>query len=130
MVHPSLTVVPPTAALLERRLLSLNWLVRNLQHPSWMVAKSCTTRKMVETLYINSGINHLSTGAGFCNHPRYDSCPVGSVSTTHIDPYTFCVSHIVTHSMYTCIAEHVYSCIHTSLYFVTTYAVCQLKFFF
>ena len=33
----------------------------------WMVAKSCTTKRMVETRWnpINSGINHLSTGAGF-----------------------------------------------------------------
>ena len=37
----------------------------------WMVAKSCATldgRKLV-----NNGVNHLSTGAGFRNHPQYVS---------------------------------------------------------
>jgi hypothetical protein len=39
----------------------------------WMVAKSCARKRMVETCWNpkNSGINHLSTGAGFRNHPQY-----------------------------------------------------------
>jgi hypothetical protein len=38
-----------------------------------MVAKSCTTERMVETPKISkkNGINNLSTGAGFRNHPQY-----------------------------------------------------------
>ena len=39
----------------------------------WMVAKSCLTKRMVE-ICLNprdNGSNHISTGAGFRNHPPY-----------------------------------------------------------
>jgi hypothetical protein len=42
----------------------------------WMVAKSCTTKRMVFATLIYSETNmfnkpSISTGAGFCNHPQY-----------------------------------------------------------
>ena len=41
----------------------------------WMVAKSWTTKRMVETCWNpwNNGNTHLSTGSGFCTHPQYNA---------------------------------------------------------
>ena len=40
----------------------------------WMVAKAWTTKRIVETYWNpSSGKKHLSTGAGFRNHPRHVS---------------------------------------------------------
>ena len=48
--------------------------LRFLEVIQWMVAKSCTTKRMVETWnHRTNGINRinpLSTGAGFRNHPQ------------------------------------------------------------
>ena len=37
----------------------------------WMVANSCTTKRMVETQQTPWDVYHLSTGAGSLNHPQY-----------------------------------------------------------
>jgi hypothetical protein len=41
----------------------------------WMVAKSCTTNRMVETQTKQWDVYHLSTGAGIRNHPQYNWSP-------------------------------------------------------